>query len=558
VNTPSLAPEVVKRAAALAVSRYGLDRVRVGRALQTVLQAQGDGVSGDLLDMLILQRLLTPDQAEELRSELKDGNEFTQLELPMPLAPIKEVEKTPETRTPTTTEGPRQQPLQPTRSGYYLRHLGGNRLLRRLGEGGMGTVYLAYNEAEGSQVAIKVLADRLASNPAYVDRFLREAKNGTRLDHPNIVHCFAAGRDEHSGKHYIVMEYVDGPSARAVLDRTGPIAVGKALRLTLEIARALQYVHGHDFVHRDIKPDNILINSAGSAKLADLGLAKCIADASQLTGQKQGFGTPYYMPCEQAVDATNADARCDIYALGATLYHLITGEVPFPGETHVQVAERKLAGVFRPASSVNPKVPRALDRVLAKMLARNPEDRFQTAADLVAALERTGLAQDGGETSENADIGQSAQTTNGSSNEQTQLDLARPSFNATPPNGTSDAWFIRTREANGEWTVVRATVSQLIQQLRTGELDRSAEVSREFHGDFRPIAGHPAFKDMSLTPPPKAPPAVPELSATRLMDSKVPRAQTASSASRWSLVGTLLALILLGAGTALFYYFHNN
>jgi serine/threonine-protein kinase len=546
VNTPSLPAETVNRAAALAVSRYGLDRVRVGRALQTVLQAQSDGVSGDLLDMLVLERMITPTQAEELRSELKDLGEATMLELPMPLAPVA-VEKAPEMPTPPEVA---RQPLQPTRSGYYLRHLGGNRLLRRLGEGGMGTVYLAYNEAEGKQVAIKVLADRLASNPNYVDRFMREARNGTRLDHPNVVRCFDAGRDDASGKHYIVMEYVDGPSARALLDRHGPLPVNRAVRLTLEIARALQYVHSHDFVHRDIKPDNILITSTDMAKLADLGLAKCIADASQLTAHKQGFGTPYYMPCEQAVDATNADARSDIYALGATLYHLITGEVPFPGESHVQIAERKLKGVFRPASSVNPKVPLALDRVLGKMLACEPEDRFQTAADLVAALERTGLAREEATSQENAEAPDADQPANGASTgAHTHIDLGKPAFNAAPANRNSDCWYVRTKSPGGESTVVRASMAEIRQQVQAGEFPLTAEVSREFHGEFRPLCGHPAFKDLIYNSPPK------ELAVTRLMDSDAPEPQ--ASSSRWALVA-LLALILLGAGSAIVYFFHHN
>src|SRR6185437_10492879 len=157
--------------------------------------------------------------------------------------------------------------LAPTRSGYFLRTLGGYRLLRRLGEGGMGTVYLGYIESQDRQVAIKVLADRLASNRAYVDRFLREARNGSRLDHPNIVHTIEAGKDEASGKNYLVMEYVDGPSARTLLDRQGRLPVRQAVHIILDIARALDYVHAHDFVHRDIKPDNILINPAGVAKL---------------------------------------------------------------------------------------------------------------------------------------------------------------------------------------------------------------------------------------------------------------------------------------------------
>lgn len=375
-----MTPEAVKRAAALAVSRYGADRSRVTRACQSLVQAQAQGVSGDLLDMLVVQRLLTPVQADELRRDLNGSYPTAVPE-----------ESVPETRTPRKAKAPASPVIPPTRSGFYLLNVGGYRLLRRLGEGGMGSVYLAYQQAEARQVAIKVLAERLASNQDYISRFHREAKNGTRLNHPNIVHCIEAGTDEASGKHYLVMEYVDGPTVRSLLDRFGKLNIGDGVHITLDIARALEYVHALNFVHRDIKPDNILVTKTGVAKLVDLGLAKFIGGSSLITGRRQGFGTPYYMPCEQAIDATQADGRCDIYALGATLYHLITGEVPFPGETYIQVAEKKLAGGFTPASAINPEVPVELDRILAKMLARDPENRYQTASELIVDLERTRL-----------------------------------------------------------------------------------------------------------------------------------------------------------------------
>src|SRR5262249_44265887 len=147
------------------------------------------------------------------------------------------------------------------------------------------------------------------------------------------------GRDEMTGLHYLVLEYVDGPSALDLLDKYQRLPVGDAVHIALDIARALEHAHSRNIVHRDIKPGNILITLSGLAKLADMGLAKRTDEASHLTLARQGFGTPYYMPYEQAMNAKYADGRSDIYALGATLYHLLVGEVPFPGSNSLEIVD---------------------------------------------------------------------------------------------------------------------------------------------------------------------------------------------------------------------------
>ncbi len=212
------------------------------------------------------------------------------------------------------------------------------------------------------------------------------------LHHPNVIQGYAAGYDPDANKHYIVLEFIDGPSAHAALVRLGRLPVGVAVKIGIDIARALEFLHGRNYVHRDVKPDNVLLHPDGEAKLADLGLAKRLSDDMHLTSVNQGVGTSYYMPYEQAMNAALVDGRSDIFALGATLYHLLTGVVPFSGSTHEEIIREKEHDSFQRVRVLNADVPEELDAIIAATLARNPRDRFQDAAELAAALEATGLA----------------------------------------------------------------------------------------------------------------------------------------------------------------------
>jgi serine/threonine-protein kinase len=363
--------ESEKRAAALAVTRFGVDRDRVQAISRTVQEAQAKGQPADLLTALVEHQLLTTDQAGELRLALAATQVDTRAAIPFANGGVKRSAPSPE-----------------------LRRLGDYYLLRRLGEGGMGSVYLAYREGEERQVAIKVLADALAANPAYVKRFYREARSAAQLNHPNLVRGLGAYQDPASRKHYLVMEYVDGPSALGLLNRLGRLPVADVVHIALEMARALEHAHSRNIIHRDIKPDNILLTQSGVAKLADLGLARRTDEVSNLTGSQSSFGTPLYMPYEQALNARKADGRSDIFALGATLYHLLTGEVPFTGSHAIELAEKKSKGDFISVRTRNPEVPEALERILHKMLAPSPRRRYQMASQLIVDLERTNLAAD--------------------------------------------------------------------------------------------------------------------------------------------------------------------
>lgn len=272
-----------------------------------------------------------------------------------------------------------------------LRAVAGYRLLRQIGQGGMSAVYHSYDVAVDRPVAIKLLADHLAGQPEFVGRFYREARLSRVLEHPAIVQGYASGFDPDVSKHYLVLEYVDGPTAHGALTHHGRLPVGMVVRIGIDIAHALAFLHERQYVHRDVKPDNILLHPSG-AKLADLGLAKRLNDDSQLTAINQGVGTTYYMPYEQAVNANLVDGRSDIFALGATLYHLLTGEVPFAGVTHEEVIREKAHDSFRPVRELVPGVPAAVADLIDATLACDPRARIQRADRLARALEATGLA----------------------------------------------------------------------------------------------------------------------------------------------------------------------
>jgi serine/threonine protein kinase len=259
---------------------------------------------------------------------------------------------------------------------------------RKLGQGGMGAVYLAHHPGLNRPVAIKILPGDLASNPEFRERFFREARLAARLEHPNVVQVHDVGEEQ--GVHYISMQYVEGKSLDGILKEKKKLSVNEALAITKRVAVALAAAAKLGIVHRDIKPHNILISKDGVVKVADFGLAKDEDCNRSISEPGTVMGTPYYMSPEQA-KGEKVDHRSDLYSLGATLYHMLSGKRLFDGGTPVSIVMKQASEQPVPIRELEPTIPDAVGALIDRLLQKNPADRFATADELVRALD--GLKQ---------------------------------------------------------------------------------------------------------------------------------------------------------------------
>src|SRR5881398_1972740 len=253
------------------------------------------------------------------------------------------------------------------------------RIVSKLGTGGMANVYLAEDEVLGRRVAIKILNDRHAGDDQFVERFRREAKNAASLSHPNIVSIYDRGEAE--GTYYIAMEYLDGRSLKELIVSRGPAPVGVAVEYARQILSALRFAHRHGIVHRDIKPHNALVDGDGRVKVTDFGIAR--AGMSQMTETGSIVWTAQYLSPEQARGG-EVDPRSDLYSLGVVLYELLTGKTPFDGDTPVEIAMKHLSSAPKPPSKLRSDVPPELDKIVLRALAKDPNDRYQSADEMEA------------------------------------------------------------------------------------------------------------------------------------------------------------------------------
>ncbi len=262
------------------------------------------------------------------------------------------------------------------------------RILDELGQGAMGRVFLAEDPNLDRRIALKVLSPRRVCEPDQEEelrqRFLKEARAAGGLSHPGIVTIYDADTDPETGEPYLAMEWVDGSSLRALLAGEGRLAIGTALSLAGQAARALDHAHRQSVVHRDVKPANLLLSGNGTVKVADFGIAKLVF-AGDVTGAGRILGSPHYMSPEQ-VRGDPVDGRSDLFALGAVLYECLTGELAFGGTTLANVNYKIVSVDPRPPEIYNPAVPPALRAIVDRTLAKHPPDRFQTGAELADAL----------------------------------------------------------------------------------------------------------------------------------------------------------------------------
>jgi len=265
-------------------------------------------------------------------------------------------------------------------------------VLDKLGQGGMGVVLKAQHRRMKRFVAVKVLPAAAMKSAGAVKRFYREVEAAAKLNHPNIVQAYDAG--EHEGLHYLVMEYVEGRDLASVVKEQGPLEVRQALDCILQAAKGLAYAHGEGVVHRDIKPGNLLLDKKGTVKILDMGLARVAlavgGDAQsdeRLTQSGQVMGTCDYMAPEQAEDTRKADQRSDVYSLGCTLYRLLTGKVPYGGDSLMQVLLAHRDAPIPSLETARPEVPAGVAAIFEKMVAKRPEDRYPSVLEVIADIE---------------------------------------------------------------------------------------------------------------------------------------------------------------------------
>jgi len=382
-----------------------------------------------------------------------------------------------------------------------VQQLGDFELKKKLGKGGMGEVYLARQISLDRLVALKTLSKELAKKGDFVARFEREARSMAKIDHPNVVKIYAV--DSFKGIHFAAIEYIDGQSVQKWLDHLGRFSIPDAVHVAVVCAEALKHAHAENMVHRDIKPDNILVTKKGVVKVADFGLAKALDEDVSMTQSGTGLGTPLYMAPEQARNAKHVDHRSDIYALGATLYHLLTGKLPFIGNTALELIMSKEKGVYPRAKSLRPEIPERLDLIIDKMMAKDPAHRHKSCDEVIRDLFTLGLHQDtlsfidGAEPQGMGRGGPATVSASGtgvatSSAARKPVAATQQMAGDTAP-GASRIWYVQFEDAKGKTLVEKHSTGRILKMLAGGQLNAKARAKASADGAYYPLAQFPEF-----------------------------------------------------------------
>ena len=256
-------------------------------------------------------------------------------------------------------------------------------IIKTIGEGGMANVYLAYDTILDRNVALKVLRGDLSNDEKFVRRFQREALSASSLSHPNIVEMYDVGEDE--GQYYIVMEYVEGKTLKQLVKRRGSLTINEVIDIMLQLTDGIAHAHDSYIIHRDIKPQNIMIMENGLVKITDFGIAMAL-NSTQLTQTNSVMGSVHYLPPEQA-NGKGASVKCDIYSLGILMFELLTGTIPFKGENAVEIALKQMKEPLPDVTLINPEIPQSIENVLIKATAKNPKNRYNDAREMHKDIE---------------------------------------------------------------------------------------------------------------------------------------------------------------------------
>lgn len=358
--------------------------------------------------------------------------------------------------------------MEPYATMTSLQTVGTYELVEKIAEGGMGAIYRGRDRASGQIVAVKIMPPHMASNPILLKRFEQEFKVASRLDHPNIVRALDFG--DANGSPYLVMEFVDGESLGQRLEREGKIAEVEAIKIVAQVAQGLHRAHKLGLIHRDVKPDNILMARDGAAKLADLGLVKEQDTDLNLTKTGRGLGTPHFMAPEQFRNAKGADARCDIYSLGATLYMMVTGELPFKSSGPLDAWMKKIHNELTAPRLLVPALSERVEWAILRAMDSDPTRRPASCREFIEDL-------------------------TGHSTRRVPTAQASAAVSA-------EHWYLVYKDEEGEPHTVKGTTTAIRRSLKEGLLGDATNIraSRSKTGPFESLRAFPEFRDMVVTP----------------------------------------------------------